>query len=76
MKNNKYEIKITTQFKKDLKNIQKRGLNIKLLDELIYMLSNDIILPSKYKNHLLEPRDFRSLGMSYKTRLVARVQKE
>ncbi len=70
MKTNKYEIKITSQFKKDLKIIQKRKLDIKLLDEVIQMLANDIPLPSKYRNHLLEPKEIRIMGMPYQTRLV------
>ena len=65
MKNNKYEIKATSQFKKDLKIIQKRKLNIQLLDEVIQMSANDIALPSKYRNHLLEPKEMRIMGMSY-----------
>ena len=65
MKTNKYEIKVTSQFKKDLKIIQKRRLNIKLLDEVIQMLANDIPLPSKYRNHLLESKEIRIMGMPY-----------
>ena len=70
MKTNKYEIKVTSQFKKDLKIIQKRRLNIQLLDEVVQMLANDIPLPSKYRNHLLEPKEIRIMGMPYQTRLV------
>ena len=73
MKINKYEIKMTNQFKKDLKIIQKRKLNIKLLDEVIQMLANDIPLQSKYRNHLLEPKEIRIMGMSYQTKLVTRI---
>ena len=64
MKTNKYEIKVTSQFKKDLKIIQKRRLNIQLLDEVVQMLANDIPLPSKYRNHLSEPKERRIMGMS------------
>lgn len=67
MKTNKYEIKVTSQFKKDLKIIQKRRLNIQLLDEVVQMLANDIPLPSKYRNHLLEPKEIRIMGMPYQT---------
>lgn len=65
MKTNKFEIKVTSQLKKDLKIIQKRKLNIKLLDEVIQMLANDIPLPSKYRNHLLEPKEIWIMGMPY-----------
>ena len=36
----KYEIKNTTQFKKDYKLAKKRGLNIKLLKEVVSKLAN------------------------------------
>ena len=65
MKTNKFEIKVTSQFKKDLKIIQKRKLNIKLLDEVIQMLANDIPLPSRYRKHLLQPKEIRIMGMPY-----------
>lgn len=38
MKNNKYEIKATSQFKKDLKIIQKRKLNIQLLNVILSLI--------------------------------------
>lgn len=63
---NKYNIKLTSRFKKDLKIIKKRKeFDIDLLNEVVMMLANDIILPSKYNNHLLEPKNKRRLGMSY-----------
>ena len=65
MKTNKYEIKMTSKFKKDLKTIMKRNLDIKLLDEVVQMLANDIAFPQKYKNHLLVPKEIRFMGMSY-----------
>ena len=65
MKANKYEIKMTSKFKKDLKTIRKRNLEIKLLDEVVQMLVNDITLPQKCKNHLLEPKEMRFVGMPY-----------
>lgn len=67
MQENKYEIKMTSKFKKDLKTIKKRNLDIDLLNEVVLMLANDIPLPAKYNNHLLEPKSNRSMGMSYKT---------
>lgn len=67
MKKNKYEIKITSKFKKDLKTIRKRNFDINLLNEVVLMLANDIALPEKYNNHLLEPKSERCMGMSYKT---------
>ena len=66
MKANKYELKITSQFKKDLKIVKKINLDIDLLNEVVQMLVNDITLPEKYHNHLLEPKSKRFMGMSYK----------
>ena len=71
MKKNNYEIKMTSRFKKDLKTVKKRSnLDIDLLNEVVLMLANDITLPQKYKNHLLEPKSKRFVGVSYKTWLV------
>ena len=67
MKENKYEIIMTSKFKKDLKTVKKRNLDIDLLNEVVLMLANDIPLPEKYHNHLLEPKSERFMGMSYKT---------
>ena len=76
MKKNKYEIKITGRFKKDLKIVRKREyFDVELLNNVIEMLANDITLPAKYNNHLLEPKSKRIMGMSFKTRLVIRVRK-
>lgn len=66
MKTNKYEIKMTSKFKKDLKTIKKRNFDIGILNEVVLMLANDIPLPAKYSNHLLEPKNKRSMGMSFK----------
>ncbi len=42
MKKNKYEIKITSKFKKDLKQYEKEIFDINLLNEVVLMLANDI----------------------------------
>ena len=49
----KYEIKHTTQFKKDYKLAKRRGLNIDLLKNVISKLSNGETLEAKYKDHPL-----------------------
>lgn len=46
-------IKYETTFKKDFKRIVKRGYNIRLLEEVIEILSNGETLPEKYKDHNL-----------------------
>ena len=67
MNDNKYQIKMTSKFKKDLKIAKKRNFDIDLLNEIVLMLANDILLPAKYNNHLLEPKSERLMGMSHKT---------
>ena len=46
-------VKYTNLFKKDYKLIKKRGLNLKLLQEVVDMLANEQTLPEKYKEHYL-----------------------
>lgn len=48
-----YNIKPTNQFKKDLKNIQKRGYNLNLLTEVIQLLADGQKLPEKNRDHNL-----------------------
>ena len=49
----KYEVKFTTQFKKDLKLAKKQGKNIDRLFEVINKLSNGETLESNYRDHEL-----------------------
>ena len=49
----KYEIKNTSQFKKDYKLAKRRGLNLSLLKEIVFKLANGIPLDPKYKDHPL-----------------------
>ncbi len=70
----KYEIKRTNQFKKDLKMVMKREtFDAKILNDVVEMLANDIELPEKFKNHLLEPKSKRIMGMSFKAKLAIRI---
>ena len=46
-------LKITSQFKKDLKRIQNRPDKIKHLKEALQLLEKDGSLPEKYKPHRL-----------------------
>ena len=46
-------VKYSNLFKKDYKLMKKRGLNLKLLQDVVNMLANNEILPSKYKDHYL-----------------------
>ena len=45
MSQTKYEVKLTTQFKKDFKLAMKRGLKIKLLEDVIAKLAMGETLP-------------------------------
>lgn len=49
----KYNIKPTSQFKKDLKTAQKRGYDLDLLKEVINILADGESLPQKNRDHLL-----------------------
>lgn len=49
----KYEIKHTTQFKKDYKLAKHRGLNLLLLKDIISKLANGEPLDAKYRDHAL-----------------------
>ena len=49
----KYGVKFSTRFKKDMKLVQKRGYNQKLLYEVIEKLANGEKLEEKYKDHQL-----------------------
>ena len=47
----KYTLKPTTQFKKDLKTIEKRNLNMELLKDIIKKLCMEEPLPAKNREH-------------------------
>lgn len=49
----KYEIKFTSQFKKDYKTAIKRGQKIELLEEIISKLANGETLDEKHRDHNL-----------------------
>lgn len=49
----KYTVKPTTQFKKDYKLAMKRGLKIKLLEDIVATLAMGFPLPDKNKDHAL-----------------------
>lgn len=49
----KYEIRVTSKFKKDYKQAIKRGKERKLIEEVVDLLVNGITLPEKYSDHKL-----------------------
>lgn len=55
-------IQYHSQFKRDYKLAMKRGLNIKLLQEVIEMLANEIPLAPKYRDHaLVDSRSYKNM---------------
>ena len=50
----KYELVLTGKFKKGFKLAKKRGLNIKLLDDIVEKLLNGIPLEEKHRDHELK----------------------
>ena len=61
------ELKFSNLFKKDYKLMKKRGLNVKLLHEVVEMLANNKTLPDKYKDHYLTGKYKRLSRMSHTT---------
>ncbi len=49
----KYEVKFTSQFKKDLKLAKKQNKNVEELFKVIEKLASDIPLEDKYRDHSL-----------------------
>ena len=60
-------VKYTNLFKKDYKLMKKRGLDLKMLKEVVDMLANEQTLPEKYKDHYLSGEYKRIQRMSYTT---------
>ena len=58
----KYEIILTSAFKKELKNIKKRNKDLSKLTEIVNKLANDIELDIKNRDHQL----VNNLSYSYK----------
>lgn len=62
----KYKIERTNKFTKQYAKILKqREFKEEEFISVLKMLSNDEVLPKKYKNHLLNPKSNRNMGMSY-----------
>lgn len=47
------ELIMTTQFRKDLKRINKRGKDLSLLKNVLQMLREEQVLEEKYRDHAL-----------------------
>ena len=53
---NKYNVKYTNRFSKDLKLTKKRGYNLKLLEKVVEILINHEKLPVKNKDYALKDK--------------------
>ena len=74
----KYEIEISTRFKKDYKLALKRGCNPQLLEEIVNMLANDEELPEKYQDHGLDGKfnGYRECHIQPDWLLIYRIDKK
>ena len=48
-----YQIDYSTRFKRDLRRCEKRGLNLRLIKEVIQILASTGTLPAQYRPHKL-----------------------
>jgi mRNA interferase YafQ len=74
----KYQIKRTSQFKKDYRLAIKRGLSIEKLDEAIKLLATNGYLPTEYHDHPLlgDWKGFRECHIGPNRLLIYRIDHE
>ncbi len=74
----KYQIEMSTRFKKDYKLAQKRGYNMDLLREVVNILANGEQLPGKYLDHPLsgDYRGSRECHIEPDWLLIYRIEKD
>ena len=59
----KYQIKYTSDFKKNYKKIKKQGKDVEKLKTVINKLANGLELEAKYKNHILtDSKHYKNCG--------------
>ena len=64
--NKMYQVKFTNIFKKQYAKIKNYPhFKQEEFNNVIDLLSNNQVLPQKYKNHLLNPKSKRYMGMSF-----------
>ncbi len=62
----KYKIERTNKFiKQYAKILNKKEFKEEEFIKVLSILANNEVLPVKYKNHLLNPKNKRNMGMSY-----------
>lgn len=74
----KYQIQISSRFKKDFKLIQKRGYDMSLLKEVIDILASGEQLGEKYRDHSLTGNynGFRECHIQPDWLLIYRIEKD
>lgn len=74
----KYAILYEKSFRKQYKRLQKRGLDMSLLDGVILKLANGETLPTKYKDHTLQgdKRGYRDCHIQNDWVLIYKIEKE
>lgn len=74
----KYQIEISTRFKRDYKLAQKRGYDMSLLKEVIDILACGKQLPQKYCDHFLsgDYNGYRECHIQPDWLLIYRIEKD
>lgn len=74
----KYQIEMSSRFKKDYKTAQKRGYDTSLLKEVIDILANGEQLPDKYRDHSLtgDYSGYRECHIQPDWLLIYRIEKD
>ena len=74
----KYQIEISTRFKRDYKLAQKRGYDMSLLKEVIDILACGEQLPQKYCDHFLsgDYNGYRECHIQPDWLLIYRIEKD
>ena len=72
------DVVMLNQFKKDLKLMKKRGLNEKLLSEVVNLLRQQVPLDAKYRDHALtgDYRGCRECHIQPDWLLIYKIDKE
>ena len=74
----RYNIEMSTRFKKDYKTIQKRGYDMSLLKKVIDILADGKELPKKYHDHSLSGNysGYRECHIQPDWLLIYRIEKD
>ena len=73
----KYKIERTNKFiKQYAKILKQKEFKEEEFINVLKMLSNNEVLPPKYKNHLLNPKSNRDMGMPHTKWYFTGIQKE